>query len=90
MTWNYRLVKSTYKGEGYEEVNYEIREAYYNKDGGVWAITENGARAFGETPEEIKIVLDRMRMALDRDIIDEDTFVPDSADFEDDNAGIVQ
>ena len=83
--WNYRLCKQTYRSESFEEVAYEIREAYYNKDGGIWAVTENAARPFGESPGELTTVLDRMKTALDKEIIDLDTFVFARQDIEKDD-----
>jgi hypothetical protein len=90
MSWNYRLCKQTYRGEGFEEVAFEIREAYYNEAGDIWAITENPARPFGESSEEVKTVLERMMTALDKDVIDLDTFVFTRPDFENKDADIVQ
>ncbi len=94
MTWNYRLCKETYsKGTQDEEVGFEIREAYYNKSGGVWAVTETAARPFGESPDELKNVLERMNTALEKDIIDLDTFVFAKPDFDSDevieDAGLI-
>ena len=82
MTWNYRLCKSTYKDNDYDEVSYEIKEAYYNKAGQVWAVTENRAGVFGETVEEAKRCLEMMKRAFEEDVLDMDTFVFAKADFE--------
>ena len=75
MSWNYRLCKSTYKGDGYEEVSYVIHEVYYNKDGSIWAVTENGASVYGESVGEAKEVMDKMLRAFEKDVIDLDTIV---------------
>lgn len=76
MSWNYRLVKATYnKGTENEEVYFEIREAYYNDDGSIWAMTEEKAGIFGESPEEAEKVLERMSLAFHKEVIDLDTFV---------------
>jgi lactam utilization protein B len=75
MTWNYRVCKSVYKDDGYEEVNYEIHEAYYNPDGSIWAVTENAVSVHGENPEEVKAVLEKMNAALEKEVLDLDTFV---------------
>jgi hypothetical protein len=75
MTWNYRVCKSIYKDDGYEEVNYEIHEAHYNPDGSIWAVTQNAVSVHGESLEEIKIVLERMNAALEKPVIDLDDFV---------------
>ena len=75
MSWNYRLCKSTYKGADYEEVSFTIREVYYNKDGTIWAVTENGTSPFGENVEEVKDVLAKMSSAFEKEIIDIDTLI---------------
>lgn len=84
--WDYRLVKVTYnKGEEHEEVAYEIREAYYNKDGSIWAVTEEAKGIYGEDIAGILQVLEWMKMATEKEIIDLDTFVFVEPDFEKDN-----
>ena len=76
MTWNYRVCKETY-GNGTQnvEIGYSIREAYYNKNGGIWAVTERAKSPYGESIEEIKQCLELMRLALNKEVIDLDTFV---------------
>lgn len=73
--WNYRVCKSTYKGDGYEEVTYEIREAYYNADGSIWAVTETAKGVFGDNIQEIKQCLEWMQLAVNKEVIDLDTLV---------------
>lgn len=73
MTWNYRLCKYTYKKDSYEEIYYEIREIYYNENGDICAVTENPAGLLAESPEEMKEVLKRIGIALEKDIVDLDT-----------------
>ena len=80
MSWNYRLCKSVYKGADYEEVTYDIREAYYNKDGGIWAITDNAVGIVGEDIDSVKQSLTWMQLALEKEVIDLDTFVFAKAD----------
>ena len=84
--WNYRLCRITYnKGEEYEEVGYEIREAYYNKDGSIWAVTEEAKEVYSdEGVAGIRQVLEWMTLALDKEIIDLDTFKFATADFDKD------
>lgn len=103
--WNYRLCKKTHRGDTNDPnkvtcVSYEIHEAYYNKDGSVWAITEDPVTVgsyleFMEEIDEIEAeklaelgkTLDWMRLALDKEIIDLDTYVfaqPDDGDDEED------
>lgn len=76
MTWNYRLCKQTYKNDiGYDEVFYEIKEAYYNKNGEIWAVTERAQSVYSETIDGVKQCLEWMQVALQKDIVDLDTFV---------------
>ena len=84
MTWNYRLCKETYKDGDFEEVGYQIKEAYYNKEGGIWAVTENGASIYGESVEEAREVLQKMQSAFEKEVLDLDGFVFAKADFNED------
>lgn len=104
--WNYRLCKKTHRTavKDPEEiicVSYEIHEAFYNKDGGIWAVTEEpvtvGAyielveESEAEKLTELGLTLDQMRIALHKGIIDLDTFEfadhdsEDDEDFDDDD-----
>ena len=81
MSWNYRLCKETYRKDcADEEVGYSIREAYYNKNGGIWAITEHAIGVYGESVDDIKRCLEWMQSALEKEIIDLDVFVFEKAD----------
>ena len=83
MSWNYRVVKETYrKGTATEEVGYEIREAYYNEDGTIWGITEDSKGLYGESLDDLKKGCHLMALSLDKDIIDLDTFVFAKPDFD--------
>ena len=76
MSWNYRVCKETYKpGTPQEEVSFEIKEVYYNKSGEIWAVSENGASVYGETPDEVNEVLEKMNRATNKEVIDLDTLV---------------
>jgi len=81
MTWNYRVVRTTYNDNDYDEVSYQIKEAYYNKAGGIWAVTENGASIYGESVEEAKEVLKKMQLVFEKEVLDLDGFVFAKADF---------
>ena len=80
--WNFRICKNTNRGPDYEEVSYQIREAYYNEDGGIWAVTEDAKGVYGEDIEDVKDCLAKMQLSLNKEIIDLDTFVFAIADFE--------
>jgi hypothetical protein len=83
-TWNYRLCKETAREhDGEPVIYYSLREAYYNADGEIWAVTEGEASVgFDQYPfenfdpvKEAERTFDRMRQALDRPIVDLDTIV---------------
>jgi hypothetical protein len=90
--WNYRICKKTYRTGGTEAnptestcVSYEIHEAYYNENGGIWAVTEEpvtlgayidlGDETEAEKIAELHKTLDWMRLALAKGVIDLDTYV---------------
>lgn len=74
--WNYRICKETYgKGTPYEEVGYTIREAYYNNDGEIWAVTEGSKGVHADDLNGIKTGLDWMMLALGKEVVDLDTIV---------------
>ena len=75
MTWNYRVCKSVWKEDGYEEVNFEIHEVYYNKDGSIWAVSSNGIAAHAENVKSLGWTLNKMKEALKKEVIDLDTLV---------------
>ncbi len=85
MTWNHRVVKYVGKDCGIDETFYEIREAYYNQDGKIWAITENATGVFGENIDQLKVTLDRMTKALEQEVIDLETYVFAKPDFNDED-----
>jgi len=79
--WNYRVCKETYsKNTQDEEVMYTIREAYYNKDGGIWAVTEGAKGVSGESIDDLKQALEWMHLAINKEVLDLDTFVFAKAD----------
>jgi hypothetical protein len=83
MSWNYRLCRTKSQAPGSEVYTYGIHEAYYNKDGSIWAITENAVSvgfdefepADMEAIESMRKTLGWMALALDKPIIDLSTFV---------------
>jgi hypothetical protein len=80
MTWNYRLCKTTYTDDLISEVNYEIREVYYNKAGGIWGVSENPSGVYGDTIEQIMSVMNKMSDAVKKEIVDLDTLKFDKPD----------
>lgn len=75
--WNYRVCKREVpygSDENETKTVYDIREAYYNDDGDVWATSEEPQGPRGETVEELKNDLERFGQAFERDTINLDTF----------------
>jgi hypothetical protein len=65
MSWNYRVVKHTDKGEEW----YGIHEVYYDKKDKPDMISEDPIDAHGMTPDELKSDLDMMRQAFDKPVV---------------------
>lgn len=63
MTWNYRLIDH---GENQGERYFAIHEVHYDDTGKPVSVSEDGARIGGETVDDIKDVLERMRGALEK------------------------
>lgn len=88
MSWNYRLCKFTFVPD--EEDIYEIREAYCNEDGSVWAVTENAVGVSGESVESVRLFYERMALAFQKEVIDLDTFVFAKRDGVEDETDLTQ
>lgn len=72
MTWNHRVCKEIYSaGTQDEEVCYSIKEVYYD-DGKITGVTENAVGVAGDSVAELKIVLERMLVSLNKDVINLD------------------
>lgn len=98
--WNYRLCKETVREYDGEPVSYySIREAYYNDDGSIWAVTGNEVglgfdRYSFETEDPIDTArqsLNWMLAALEKPILDLDTieYAPQQSIEDDDLAEVV-
>lgn len=68
--WNYRLVREQIElpNKSVQEL-YEIREAYYDEKGKIYAITADGIPAHGETPEEALESLEMIRKAFEKPVV---------------------
>ena len=81
--WNYRICKETVN----DIVVYSLREAYYNKNGEIWAVTENPASFVvddlteSEMKDDFAQTMIYMAQAGTKDIIDLDTIVYADNDF---------
>ena len=61
MSWNYRVVK---------DIEFGIKEVYYNKDGKVCTMTENFVYPHGESFEELCNNIQNYLEALEKPILD--------------------
>ncbi len=68
MSWNYRIAR--YESDG--ESGYSVVEAYYNTENEIFAVSEPIA-PYGETPEDLRLSMERMLMAFERPVIEPDT-----------------
>lgn len=60
--WNYRVLKRVVAGE----ISYGIYEVYYDELETPSACSSSPCEPFGETAEELKLELDRMRRATEQ------------------------
>lgn len=77
MSWNYRVWRQTHYWNGEEEVEFSIRETYYNvpnNDMTIWAVQQNPSPVTGDYPGNLIWNLDKMKEALDKPILDYDNF----------------
>lgn len=76
MTWNHRVVKR--KGKPFHGIPqpdwYAIHEVYYDKKGRPKTLTAEPVAPGGETPDELRDDLNRMRDALKKPILQESDF----------------
>ena len=68
--WNYRVIKRSLSGE----VAYGIYEVYYDDTDKPSACTESPVEPYGETVEELMLVLDMMRSAAEKPTLNYDDF----------------
>lgn len=74
MSWNYRITTRlhTHPYLHEPETLYEIREVYYDEDGGIISMSEN-SDIIGHSLQEVKDTLRRMIECCDKPIIDYNT-----------------
>jgi len=70
MTWNYRVVKRTVG----EATGYGIHEVYYSDDGSPEMCSEHPSLPYGETPDELAQDLLHFAQALEKPVLDYDSF----------------
>lgn len=77
--WNYRIVKKTNEYGEY----YAIHEAFYNNDGSLWAVTEDGVDIGGENIEDMREAYEMMVEAFDEPVINYEDVPGDDMSDED-------
>lgn len=70
MYWNYRVVKSSVNGE----TLYAVHEAFYKESLEPDSITENPITIYAESLEGLRQNLELILKALDKPILDYDSF----------------
>lgn len=80
MSWNYRIVV---ENKGTEEEFWSIREVYYNKQGLIYAMTQESQAPIGEDEQELTDDFLHMQHAFYKDVIVLDNFKFAKADEED-------
>lgn len=71
-TWNYRVVRHKSQREGWPD-HLQIHEVHYENDKPV-SVSADGARIGGDNVDEIKWALERIREALEKPILEYDSF----------------
>lgn len=88
--WNYRVVRKkdvhADPAENKERVEYfyGIHEAFYDKDGHVWGVTQDSVEPFGENVEELRHSWIMMAEAFGRPILDYDNIPEPGYDAKED------
>lgn len=84
--WNYRIIrhktdmKKWFADQGKElpkdfpeiEYTYQVHEAWYDKQGKVHAISQDGVGPSGETMEELKSSFELYKLAFEKPVLDYD------------------
>ena len=74
-TWNYRVIRRAYSGASAGETCLSIHEAHYGEDNErPLGISATQAIAQGETLGELAEVLEKMRAALAKPVLEYDDF----------------
>ena len=66
MTWNYRIVKTTFDNH---ETRYAIHEVYYDDDGNATAHSVEPVCPSGDTLKELRADFDNYRKAMDAPVL---------------------
>jgi hypothetical protein len=66
VSWNHRVMKKIFPNG---EIEFSIREVYYNDDGTIYAHTEHPIAPTGETIKDLRKILEWMVKSLDNPIL---------------------
>jgi tetrahydromethanopterin S-methyltransferase subunit H len=77
MSWNHRVVKKQYPNG---EIQYSVREVFYNEDSTIYAYTENPVDIAGESISDLKVYLQWCLDCLDKPVL-----IDGEVDFVDNN-----
>jgi hypothetical protein len=82
--WDYRVVKEfDYNSD---EMSLSIREAYYNDNGELCGYTQLGVSPHVESIEELRDILNRMLLSLDKPVlVDGEVVFAEFTDKDEDN-----
>ena len=80
--WNYRICKRT--DPKTQSIYYAIHEAFYNKDGSIFALSQDPIEPMGETVNELTSDLNYMMLALSKEVLDYDNMKYAKPDWEKD------
>lgn len=72
MSWNHRVIKSTFPSD---ETAFGIYEVYYNSDGTIYAHTMEPCRVVCENIDDLKEYLQWMMNCIDKPILEKDKIV---------------
>jgi len=72
MAWNYRVIRHVENlPKTNEKISFlEIHEVYYSENGNPNAVTKNPVSVGADDIDELKEVLEMMKLAIDKPIID--------------------
>lgn len=70
MSWNYRIIRRTHKGE----TGYGVHEVYYSPSGEPKLCSAEPSKPYGETLEELTSDLHTFLKALEKPVLDYDIF----------------
>jgi hypothetical protein len=69
MSWNYRIVKSTFRTEAGVTETYRIHEVYYRTDGSIESWSVEPIAPYGEDVAELKTDIIYMLAAFDKPVL---------------------